>query len=78
MTESAEEKLARLEAWLHSRYLHPDCEYEITTGPRKNWYNVDEPPEGEGWERNIHAGRDGWERFDYREESYWMRPTEDR
>ena len=67
-----EQKLARLEAWLHSRQMHPDYEYETTTGPRKAWDNCDVPPEGEGWERNTHRS-DGFERFDYHEESYWMR-----
>lgn len=52
---------------------HPDYEYETTEGQRKCWERADEPPEGDGWERNVDAGRDGWERFDYTEESYWRR-----
>lgn len=67
-------ELERLEAYLHARLMHPDYEYAETNGPRKNWMGVDKPPQGDGWERNVHAGRDGWERFDYHEESYWMRP----
>jgi hypothetical protein len=61
---------------LHRRHAHPDFEYATTEGQRKRWDDVDTPPEGDGWVRNIHAGRDGrdgWERFDYTEESYWMR-----
>lgn len=66
-------RLERLEAWLHSKGLHPDYQYRTTDGPRKGWYDEDVPPEGEGWMRNIHRGSEGWERFDYHEESYWMR-----
>lgn len=61
------------EALLHAKGRHPDYEYATTRGGRKTWSDSDVPPEGEGWERNIHMGRDGWERFDYHEESYWMR-----
>lgn len=70
-------RLERLESWLHSREMHPDFEYETTEGPRKSWDNQHIPPEGVGWERNNEY-RDGWERFDYHEESYWRRrkPTE--
>jgi len=64
-------KLLKLETYLHSRCQHPDYEYETTKGPRKKFDEY--PPEGDGWERNIHYGRDGWERFDYHEEAYWMR-----
>ncbi|MFI2663251.1 hypothetical protein [Micromonospora carbonacea] len=59
---------------LHADMCHPDWEYATTEGQRKAWYHSDVPPDGGGWVRNIHAGRDGWERFDYTEESYWMRP----
>jgi hypothetical protein len=70
---------ARIEsAWsrLHRHCIHPDYEYATTTGPRKTWYDSDKPPEGDGWERNIDRGcpNEGWERFDYYEESYWRRP----
>ncbi len=58
---------------LHARRAHPDFEYETTTGPRKSWHDQMTPPEGEGWVVNIAAGRDGWDRFDYHEEMYWMR-----
>jgi hypothetical protein len=67
------------DAELHDLESHPAYEYRTTTGARKQWDDVDRPPcdwEGEpepGWERNIDAGRDGWERFDYTEESYWRR-----
>lgn len=60
---------------LHRRRLHPDWEYATTEGPRKQWDYSDVPPGGEGWVRNRCAGRDGWERFEYTEESYWMRPV---
>lgn len=60
---------------LHRRCLHPDYEYATTEGPRKSWDGYDDPPEGDGWERNVDAGRpgEGWERFGYHEESYWRR-----
>ena len=63
------------DAELHELRAHPDFEYATTTGPRKQWDLADEPPEGEGWERNVEAGipGEGWERFDYHEESYWRR-----
>lgn len=69
----------RLEAYLHSKLSHPDFEYEETRGPRKAWDGESDPPEIDargGWVRNLHHGRDGWERFDYHEEAYWMRPKE--
>lgn len=47
-------------------------EYRTTEGPRKH-FDEDIPPEGEGWVKNIHKGRKGWNRFDYTEEAYWMR-----
>ena len=64
---------------LHARFAHPAREYRVIEGPRKQWDHVDAPPcdeNGEpepGWERNTDAGRDGWERWDYTEESYWRR-----
>ncbi|QDK01951.1 hypothetical protein SEA_VIBAKI_71 [Arthrobacter phage Vibaki] len=58
---------------LHRDRRHPAYEYETTEGPRKSWNDYDRPPEGDGWERNTDAGRDGWDRFDYTEESYWRR-----
>jgi hypothetical protein len=72
--EWAAEKAAMSPEQLHARCMHPGYEYATTEGQRKAWPYVDEPPEGEGWVRNVHRGRDGWERFDYTEESYWMRP----
>ncbi|MGW5173141.1 DUF6221 family protein [Streptomyces sp. NPDC004082] len=68
---------------LHARRAHPAWEYATTEGPRKQWDDVDVPPHDDygnpepGWERNVEAGRDGWERFDYTEESYWRRPRPD-
>ncbi|MCG5464203.1 hypothetical protein MED01_002368 [Micromonospora sp. MED01] len=63
---------------LHARAAHPDWEYTCTEGPRKQWDDVDRPPDGDGWVRNVHIGvrGEGWERFDYTEESYWMRPKD--
>lgn len=64
---------------LHAQCAHPDFEYRTTEGPRKQWDDADTPPLDENfdpdptWERNTDAGRDGWERFDYTEESYWRR-----
>lgn len=68
------------DAQMHARFAHPAFEYRTTEGPRKQWDHVDTPPadeEGEpepGWERNVEAGRNGWERWEYTEESYWRRP----
>lgn len=64
-------EVERLAGLLHNRQNHPDYEYATTDGPRKN-FDEDEP-EGDGWVRNVHIGRNGWERFDYHEEAYWMR-----
>lgn len=67
------------DAELHAAMRHPDFEYRTTEGPRKQWDQVDVPPADDNgdpdptWERNTDAGRDGWERFDYTEESYWRR-----
>jgi hypothetical protein len=67
------------DAELHALESHSAYEYRTTSGPRKQWDDVDMPPcddNGDpepGWERNTDAGRDGWERFDYTEESYWRR-----
>ena len=58
---------------LHSTESHPNYEYKTRKGPRKSFDDEDVPPKGDGWERNIYCGRHGWERFDYHEESYWMR-----
>lgn len=58
----------------HARCNAPGWEYETTTGPRKAWRDADVPPPGEGWEPNVEVGHNGWERFEYHEESYWRRP----
>lgn len=60
---------------VHGMALHPEYEYATTKGPRKSFYDENVPPEGEGWVRNAHKGRGGWERFDFHEEAYWMRPV---
>ncbi|MFF2383745.1 DUF6221 family protein [Streptomyces sp. NPDC058108] len=68
------------DAELHEIESHPAYEYRTTSGPRKQWDDADVPPRDDngnpepGWERNIDAGRDGWERWGYIEESYWRRP----
>lgn len=61
------------DADLHAQCLHPGWEYATTQGPRKAWDAADQPPEGDGWERNADRGDDGWERFAFHEESYWRR-----
>lgn len=58
---------------LHFRGSHPAYQYKTTEGQRKAWDDADEPPEGDGWERNTDSGRDGWDRFEFHEESYWRR-----
>lgn len=58
---------------LHSQCRHPDYEYRTTEGQRKQWVDADTLPDGLGWTRNTALGRNGWERFDYSEESYWKR-----
>jgi hypothetical protein len=64
---------------LHALESHPAWEYRTTSGPRKQWDDIDVPPHNDygdpepGWERNVDAGRNGWERWDYTEESYWRR-----
>lgn len=69
-------------ARLHAERRHPDWEYATTRGPRKQRDSIDRPPASDDcdpdytWERNVDAGRpgQGWDRFDYTEESYWRRP----
>lgn len=67
---------------LHRRWRHPDYEYTSTEGQRKTWGHADDPPydpvtlePDTSWERNWDAGSpgEGWERFEYTEESYWRR-----
>jgi hypothetical protein len=70
----AEWLVGKSDAELHRLSAHPDWEYTLTEGPRKAWDYEDVPPPGEGWVRNVEVGRDGWNRFDYTEESYWRRP----
>ena len=74
-----EESVPETDEQLHARCAHPAYEYATTEGQRKQWDDVDVPPCGDdgvpdsSWERNTDAGRDGWDRFDYTEESYWRR-----
>lgn len=65
---------ARLASELHARLAHPDYEYMHTEGQRKTlWDDVPKVDEGEiPWERNVDYHQ-GFERFDYHEESYWRR-----
>lgn len=65
---------ARLATELHKRLAHPDYEYTHTEGQRKTvWDDVPKAKDGEiPWERNTDH-HDGFERFDYHEESYWRR-----
>lgn len=63
---------------LHQQRLHPDYQYETTTGPRKAWTDENRPPAGEGWELNItSADSEAWQRFEYHEERYWRRRVPD-
>ncbi|SFO60056.1 hypothetical protein SAMN05421854_102478 [Amycolatopsis rubida] len=63
---------------LHQRNAHPAYEYKTLEGQRKAWREVDDPPEGEGWELNTtSADPDAFERFDYTEERYWRRRRPD-
>lgn len=71
-TEVAKE-VVKSDEELHNFCRHPDYEYETTQGPRKSWTDEDMEPDGPRWERNVDRGRNGWERFDYHEESYWRR-----
>ncbi|MFE9738854.1 hypothetical protein [Streptomyces sp. NPDC006477] len=74
------QRLQSPESELHARQAHPDWEYATTEGPRKHWDDANTPPYGDDgepdatWQPNTDRGRDGWERFDYTEESYWRRP----
>lgn len=82
---TGENKTRVVESQLHALTSHPAYEYRTTTGPRKQWDDIDQPPCDDSgdpdpsWERNIDAGRpgQGWDRFDYTEESYWRRPRSD-
>ena len=62
----------RLNARLHACCQHPDFEYATTELPRLSGV-APLPPKGHGWVVNAEKGRDGWERFDYTEETYWRR-----
>ncbi|MFH8581709.1 DUF6221 family protein [Streptomyces zaomyceticus] len=77
--EAAPSRPAETDSQLHARFAHPAWEYSTTKGPRKQWADASTPPYGDDgepdttWEPNTDAGIDGWERFDYTEESYWRR-----
>jgi hypothetical protein len=64
--------------WLHSRCQHPEFEYEETSGPRKQDWGKNNPPEGDGWEKNLAWGDDGFERFSMHEEVCWRRQIEEK
>ena len=66
----------RLVAILHEKQNHPDYEYDTTETGRKSGADPREP-EGNGWKANIHKGRNGFERFDFTEEYYWLRLKSD-
>lgn len=61
------------DAELHAKLRHPDYEYETTDGPRKAFDEHSPDEDDPMWERNVHVGRNGWDRFAYHEEAYWMR-----
>jgi hypothetical protein len=63
---------------LHQQQDHPAYEYRTLEGGRKTWREVDDPPEGDGWELNITSrDPDAFERFEYHEERYWRRLNPD-
>lgn len=59
----------------HKDRLAQGWQYGVREGRRKACDEIFEPPEGICWERNLEAGRNGWERFDHTEETYWRRPS---
>ena len=59
---------------LHRKCSAPGWQYTTREGRRKACDEIFEPPEGICWERNVECGRDGWDRFDHTEETYWRRP----
>ena len=65
---------ARLSSELHRRLAHPDYEYTTTEGQRKSVWNDVPPTEPDEipWERNVDYHQ-GFERFEWHEESYWRR-----
>lgn len=71
--EAQQARIDELESFLHSRLMHPNYEYETTTGQRKA-FDEDPPYEDpNSWERNTDYGDNGWARFEYHEEAYWRR-----
>ncbi len=62
--------IVTLDEKLHSLREHPEYEYETTFCGRK--CGSHEEPEGNGWKLNDDYN-EGWERFDYHEETYWRR-----
>lgn len=69
----------KTDAELHAEMAHPEWEYAITEGQRKQ-FDAGDPPDpdqyGTGWEVNTDKGDDGWERFRFTEEAYWRRRRE--
>lgn len=55
---------------MHRGEAHVDFEYRKRMCP--SW-DLDTPPAGDGWFRNIHRGADGWERVDDQDVMNWMR-----
>lgn len=60
---------------LHEKQAHPFYEYKSTSTARKSGTEI--VPDGLGWRINTHMGRDGWERDDFTDTTYWMRSKED-
>lgn len=64
------DEASRLTKFLHSKRMHPDYEYDTVVEGRKQ--GDGHPPEGDSWEINKDYN-DGFERFDFTEETYWRR-----
>lgn len=61
-------------AMLHRIFWHQQWEYETTfVEGFGDWPGRDTPPDGEGWERNVEAGDNGYERRTRIQCSYWRR-----
>ncbi len=76
MYDTLKETHEALIAQLHKNFQHPDYQYDVREHGRKTCEDHT-PPEGFGWIPNVHQGREGWERFDHTEETYWMRLKSD-
>lgn len=59
---------------LHSIEWDPAYEYKTTFCLGfGDWPDRDKPPAGEGWERNVDAGDDGYDLGERTQRSYWRR-----